>query len=356
MRRLAVILPLLLLTNPAAADDPSFNCEKASTPAEYLICGDSELVRLDALLGETWGKVRGAASEAQKKAMLVEQRDWLKSRLERCGMPSKGSEPEEQQAWDWAPCLAERYRERLAALGVTDPAPTAAPAGIIHPLCVMQATGSPMGEGDGKPTSLSACSRAYRHIPVEKNDDGSYASVFGGFFRQSFGYLPSGTLPDGSTVILVQSWGGGTGQFSSVYQIKRKGDVLTGGFLAGGGDRCNSGVVSVELLGGKTLRLVQNTTPSEFVSVAAPELVDTAAGDLPSCAICCYGTVTIDYTVGGDAGTLVSAKLEDPEIEDEPSLVCLNKVVGLKKGKTLEIAAEQATAAARRFGKDCRRK
>lgn len=355
MRPVAIAALLLTTTTPALADGPSFDCDKAAAPAEHLICGDSELVRLDALLGETYGKRRAALAAAERKALLDQQRDWLKNRLQRCGIAAQGGEPEEQQRWAWAPCLAERYRERLAALGVSDAAPQQpADAGFVHPLCLLRAVGSIVGDGDATPTPIQTCNTAYRHVPVEKVDGGGWSSPAGGVYPESVTYQPVGTVRDGE-VVEVHYWGGGTGQFSSVFKLARKGDVLTSTLVAGGGDRCNGGIAETKVIQGDVVRVTSMATPLDLFSAVLPDQPDGVTGGLPTCAICCYATTTMDFAPGSQTGRLVSVTIdgENETPDDEPGQRCLDRVLVVTKGKSRTLTADEARAGAKRYVKEC---
>lgn len=356
--RLVTAIPfaLLSLIPPALADGPSFDCDKAAAPAEHLICADSELVRLDGLMGETYNARRTSLPDAQRKALLDQQRDWLKTRLTRCGIPTQGGEPNKQQHWAWASCLADRYRERLAVLGVNDPVPQQPnEAGFIHPLCLLRAVGSIGGESDATPTALQACNTAYHHIPVEKVDGGGWSSPAGGVFPESVTYEIVGKLPSGHEVVEVHYWGGGTGQFSSVFELTRKGDTLIGTPVAAGGDRCNGGISSTELVNGSTIRVTFLATASELFSAALQNSPENVSDGLPYCAVCCYGTITQDFAPEAKTGQLVSVTVdgENETPEDEPKQLCLDRVLGITKGKSKSFTIKEMQAYAQRYIKEC---
>jgi uncharacterized protein len=107
--RAAVLLALVGAAPLASA--ASFDCAKAGTRIEKLICADAELSRLDTELGRLYAAARRSAAEpaAVKRA----QRDWLKQR-DRC--------PD-------SICVADAYRARIAALGGTPAGGSAAAMG-----------------------------------------------------------------------------------------------------------------------------------------------------------------------------------------------------------------------------------
>ncbi|MEW9836457.1 MliC family protein [Mesorhizobium marinum] len=71
-----------------AEDGPSFDCAKAESSAEKLVCGDAELTGLDRLVADRFAAAlavaRGLDSGADKaeKELLAYQRGWIKGRDE----------------------------------------------------------------------------------------------------------------------------------------------------------------------------------------------------------------------------------------------------------------------------------
>ena len=92
---------------PAAAAAPaetgpitaSFDCAKASSAQEKMICSDRDLARLDVDLSAAYRKARDAAADA--KALQSEQLQWLKSTRSACSDKA---------------CLVEAYKSRLVQL------------------------------------------------------------------------------------------------------------------------------------------------------------------------------------------------------------------------------------------------
>jgi uncharacterized protein len=76
MRRLLYLAACLLWISQAGA--ASFDCAKASTPVEQIICDDPELSRLDETLAATL--TAAAAATLDPQALLREQRRWLARR------------------------------------------------------------------------------------------------------------------------------------------------------------------------------------------------------------------------------------------------------------------------------------
>ncbi|KAB0661597.1 DUF1311 domain-containing protein [Burkholderia diffusa] len=102
----SVMMFAVLTISSMAAHAAGFDCAKAASPTEKAICADAGLSSLDGELAAAWKRVltKGGDTAALKAAQLK----WLKQR-DRCGND--------------APCLGDRYRERLASLNGTPLAP-----------------------------------------------------------------------------------------------------------------------------------------------------------------------------------------------------------------------------------------
>ncbi len=82
MRRimLAVVATSVLLSAPAYAAQPSFDCRKASHEAEQLICQDAELAALDRSLAELYSTVLKHTPAREQQRLKTEQSGWVKGR------------------------------------------------------------------------------------------------------------------------------------------------------------------------------------------------------------------------------------------------------------------------------------
>lgn len=78
---------------------PSFDCARASTAVEGMICGNAELASLDARTAEAYKAVREGAED--RAAMQREQVEWIQQTRDACGS---------------AECLAQAYSERAEDL------------------------------------------------------------------------------------------------------------------------------------------------------------------------------------------------------------------------------------------------
>ncbi|WP_428634637.1 lysozyme inhibitor LprI family protein [Sedimenticola sp.] len=93
--RLAVLLLLLL---PGTACSASFDCSKASTKVEKMICADPELSKLDEKLGKTYSAALNKTPDLL--ALKQQQRDWLNDR----------------NGCVDAACLQAQYQQRIGEL------------------------------------------------------------------------------------------------------------------------------------------------------------------------------------------------------------------------------------------------
>lgn len=78
---------------------PSFNCAKASTLIEDLICKDENLAKLDVKLASAYAESLKTSDD--KAALKSTQLDWMKSRRNKCTSVQ---------------CLADAYAERIAQI------------------------------------------------------------------------------------------------------------------------------------------------------------------------------------------------------------------------------------------------
>lgn len=72
----------LSLAAAPQVSNPSFSCNRASTPSEHAICADPRLGRLDRRLADRYVAVRGAMTPALREALTRDQRWFLGARDE----------------------------------------------------------------------------------------------------------------------------------------------------------------------------------------------------------------------------------------------------------------------------------
>lgn len=89
MNHTATALLAFLLTSPVLSDEgPSFDCAKAESSAEQLICADDNLARLDRLVATRYAAALDAAGALDSGAAAAEaklratQRGWISGRNE----------------------------------------------------------------------------------------------------------------------------------------------------------------------------------------------------------------------------------------------------------------------------------
>jgi uncharacterized protein len=82
---------------------PSFDCKKATTPDEDLICSDEALSALDVQVAETYKKVLSLTKD--QAALKANHRDWIKNEHQICSSKE---------------CLTNSYQKRLVALSNPD--------------------------------------------------------------------------------------------------------------------------------------------------------------------------------------------------------------------------------------------
>jgi uncharacterized protein len=86
---------------------PSFDCAKASTAQEKIICSDATLAKLDSDLADAYRKARDAAPDTA--AVLASQRIWIKQSFSICADKA---------------CLITAYQSRLSELSQAANAPS----------------------------------------------------------------------------------------------------------------------------------------------------------------------------------------------------------------------------------------
>lgn len=97
----SVVFGAVLMGANTKADAQSFNCARASTPDEVLICQNGYLAGLDEQMAQLYSELRAYMSAPRKDALQSTQRTWLNSR-KRCGYNED--------------CIAVHYTDRIAAL------------------------------------------------------------------------------------------------------------------------------------------------------------------------------------------------------------------------------------------------
>jgi uncharacterized protein YecT (DUF1311 family) len=96
---------ILFFESKAIADGPSFDCSKAITRVEKLICKSAELSTLDHRIEKVFREVRISIKINDSKQLRKNQYNWLKKRDKECG-----SIPNQSKALE---CLTAKYKKRM---------------------------------------------------------------------------------------------------------------------------------------------------------------------------------------------------------------------------------------------------
>jgi uncharacterized protein YecT (DUF1311 family) len=93
---------------------PSFDCQKAKTPPELLLCRDKELMHLDALMGQLYRMMRKREGSGST-SLLSTQRAWILERDEKCAA-NEDSVSSYEKSRQVAQCFSETTMARMDAL------------------------------------------------------------------------------------------------------------------------------------------------------------------------------------------------------------------------------------------------
>ena len=101
-----ILVLLLSLAGVCLAVKPGFDCQKAQTPIEKLICGSDVLSNQDRQMNQLYESLLNQADEKDRGLIKTEQRSFLKRRNKLCNLDQTAAEK----------CLREIYQERITAL------------------------------------------------------------------------------------------------------------------------------------------------------------------------------------------------------------------------------------------------
>jgi len=218
--RLTVAASLLgsLLAGAPPARAASFDCAKAKTPVEKMICSDAALSELDGRLASAYRRALGLASNPEP--LKVEQRSWLTNERSKCA--------------DVA-CLKRSYQQRLTALEAAAPPGkeisysfTKAP--FINPKLINDLSTELSDQGDQvlaiNLTDSQTSNRYACDVKVAKTGN-KYPYVYaqdpveGGDARPAeFGYRYVGRTTTGIDVLFTAESGGGSGVFEGLMLVR----------------------------------------------------------------------------------------------------------------------------------------
>ncbi len=89
-------------------DPPSFDCRKATTPTEQMICQDAELSFLDRQMATSYDEVLKGASSERKDIIRKQQAEWLADYRRACNAPLSDSQRRD--------CIDQHLNDRLITL------------------------------------------------------------------------------------------------------------------------------------------------------------------------------------------------------------------------------------------------
>lgn len=113
----ALVLTALLWAAPARADTEYDQCiDRTATNSEWGECGDAFLARLDAALNVAWKKANASVEKSSRRALLEEQRAWLKFRGSSCRVWADRSFGREGQVLHFFVCRAGIIEARISYL------------------------------------------------------------------------------------------------------------------------------------------------------------------------------------------------------------------------------------------------
>jgi uncharacterized protein len=161
--RICLVGSLLLL--PVAAAAASFDCSKASTRIEKLICNDKELSRQDEKLAQVYG---AALASEYAEAAKLSQRQWLQK--ERGGCDNSTTNVAQTTL-----CLRSRYDERIFVL--------AAMATPKERVLGMYTRSDPACSVSSGPEGYECSGETTSSISVTAHDDGLHVALELYFFN-----------------------------------------------------------------------------------------------------------------------------------------------------------------------------
>jgi uncharacterized protein len=111
-----VFLSTQLSNSASAQATPSFDCSKAGTTLEKLICSDPDIAAADASMAKLYANAQKSAFGLGNSNQLAAQRAWLPDRKVCISVRSRPSE--EGKAYGPRACLISQYRQRNRELAV----------------------------------------------------------------------------------------------------------------------------------------------------------------------------------------------------------------------------------------------
>lgn len=140
---------------------PSFDCTKAKSGREKVVCANADLAALDRTLAEVYAKERTRRDATGQADLQREQLRWLAGVPSSCGVPDTAGP--ERWAEPQRKCLADLYRARTTALAgaaTTTPA-SSSPQSVIGRFTLVLPSAD---AGSGRLTVSPAAGGKYRVV------------------------------------------------------------------------------------------------------------------------------------------------------------------------------------------------
>lgn len=191
----ALLLPLALPAGAAAS--PSFDCAKASQPAEKAVCADATLSAMDRLLDRAYRMALDGLPAEQAASLKGDQVRWLleRARAFKAANEAKGS--------DGRAALMALYDQRLRAV-IAKAGPRILPAALAKAQPI-----DPLAEaGPGAEEEIAFVAYALTSlfpdppVPGDESGAGGEAEVMSPYERYA-GFTYAGALPDGRLFVAV---------------------------------------------------------------------------------------------------------------------------------------------------------
>lgn len=212
MKKIFLALSLFLSTAVCAEEpDPSFDCTKATTNIEKIICSDRVLSKLDSEMTSTYKKLLESFNQENQNKLSLNQKEWLRFRDTYCGFTKYFN----QNKIDiHKACLKSKYEDRIEyltgekiannidkVLVINDQ--------IVHPFCLTDMKNEETFGYD----KLKKCNDKNKKYPMEITNftevyfsDNNEPMIYYELKNQnthSFSYSMNGVLTDGTRIVTL---------------------------------------------------------------------------------------------------------------------------------------------------------
>jgi uncharacterized protein YecT (DUF1311 family) len=113
--RVYSLFVLLAVCAPGLAKAGSFDCSKASGPADLVICSNPALLDRNEALETAWSTVRKEVDPSWQQALLTDQREWVASLAKECDLSGQGK-PDDKILAAAEYCIGDQIDKRKDVL------------------------------------------------------------------------------------------------------------------------------------------------------------------------------------------------------------------------------------------------